>query len=104
MPGKKKELPPLTELEERILERQLREQLGPTEEFWRDTLLNRPMERGTVPTPLAQPYKNPARPPVPMDVPSTEDPMYMYDKAEMLTKDPMPFTDFNPKAPIITYL
>jgi hypothetical protein len=104
-----KELPPLTELEEAILERQLRERLGQTEDFWRETLLNRPMEPGAVPTPLALPSMDPTRP-AGVDT-STQDPMYLYGLkklAPMETKDPMPFVSPPQKEqgdlPLVSYL
>jgi hypothetical protein len=104
VPGK----PPLTELEEAILERQLRERLGPTEDFWRETFLNRPMERGEVPTPLALPFKDPSPPPSNVISEGTEDPMFMYDRKEMETKDPMPFVSpprrEQGQLPLISYL
>jgi hypothetical protein len=106
MPGSKELQFPLTDLEKRILEQQIKKRLGPTEEFWRETFLNKPMESGKVPAPLARPLDEP----IPANMehaipePGTEDPMYMYDKAEMETKDPMPFIYVDPRMPSTTYL
>jgi hypothetical protein len=84
-----------------LLEGPKQGQEGPTEPFWRAVLLNRPMERGSVPTPVALPETDPGSDPT-ITVPGTQDPMQQLplppEVAPPGSKDPMPLINeyFNP--------
>jgi hypothetical protein len=107
MPDKKREQPELTELEKRILERQLKEQLGITEPFWRETLLEKPMPIDKIPTPIALPYEPPSKGPPKMTAGTKDNPIIDEDRPVIRipsTEDPMPFTNFDPQRPIVSYL